>query len=297
MRPGLLDADRDLDPAELPEPDPALLADLGLDRLIAAMTRGDRDLDDIVRRVVPTPLLTVDAIRYRQASVRDALASPDVVRELYGIAVDAVDAERKVWGSAMRNAELVLDRAAEVLGLFLASFRAMRGIEAAHASAFTSPGFTALFELIATQLDDAWLAEADDHVHRLRSRTLHVSARLGPGNRGTGYVLHRRPTPVRGLRGRLGLEERRGTVEVLLRDQNAMNMIAELRALADRPDGRRRPQIGAAGPRLLSDPARGVGVPRRLREPARGPHRGRRHDVSARARRRRRAHVPRHRTL
>jgi hypothetical protein len=137
-------------------------------------------------------------------------------------------------GAARRNAS-PSDRAAEVIGLFLASFRAIRRIEAEHASAFTSPGFTGFFELVQTQLDDAWLAEADDHVRRLRTRTLHVSAHLGPGNRGTDYVLHRRPNVVRSWRGRLGLEERRSTVEVLLSDQNAMNMIAELRALAIAP--------------------------------------------------------------
>jgi hypothetical protein len=157
------------------------------------------------------------------------------VRQLYAIAVDAIEGERKVWGGKMRNAELVLDRAAEVIGLFLASFRSMRQIQADHATAFTSPAFVAFFDLVATQLDDAWLAEADDHVHRLRLRTLDVSAHLGTGNRGTGYVLHRRPSAIQGWRSRLGLEDRRSTVEVLLKDQNAMNMISELRGTVIAP--------------------------------------------------------------
>jgi hypothetical protein len=235
MRSGLLFADRDLDLGALAIPDPDLVTDLGLDRLYEAMSGRDRTLDEIVRAVVPSPLETVEAIRFRQATVADALARPDVVRELYAIAVDAIDAERKVWGGRMRNAELRLDRAAEVIGLFLASFRSMRRIQAEHASAFTSPAFVAFFERIATQLDDAWLAEADDHVVRLRTRTLHVSAHLGPGNRGTAYVLHRRPNAIAGWRGRLGLEERRSTVVVLLKDQHSMNMIAELRGLAIAP--------------------------------------------------------------
>jgi MutS domain V len=235
VRPGLLFADRDLDVDSLPVPDPSLVADLGMDRLYAAMSQGDEFLDELARRIVPAPLGSVEAIRYRQATVTDALAAPEVVRELYAIAVDAIEAERKVWGSAMRNAELVLDRAAEVIGLFLASFRAMRQIEADHAGAFRSPAFVGFFERIATQLDDTWLAEADDHVQRLRTRTLHVSGRLGTGNRGTGYVLHRRPNVIRGWRGRLGLEERRSTVEVPLKDQHSMNMISELRGMAIAP--------------------------------------------------------------
>ena len=232
MRPGLLFADRDLDVDALPEPDPTLVADLGLDRLYPAMSRGDRFIDDVMRRVVPSPLETVEAIRYRQATVADAIANPDVVRELYAIAVDACEGERKVWGRSMRNPELVLDRAAEVIGLFLESFRSLRRIQAERAGVFSSPGFVAFFELIASQLDDAWLAEADDHVRRLRNRTLHVSAHLGVGNRGTGYVLHRRPAAIQGWRGRLGLEERRSSVEVLTSDANGMSMIGEIRAQA-----------------------------------------------------------------
>ena len=235
MRPGLLFADRDLDLDSLTVPDPSLVADLGLERVYAAMSQGDRFLDELVRRVMPAPLGTVEAIHYRQSTVTDALAAPEVVRELYAIAVDAIEAERKVWGASMRNAELVMDRAAEVIGLFLESFRAMRRIEAEHASAFSSPAFVGFFERIASQLDDTWLAEADDHVHRLRTRTLHVSAHLGTGNRGTGYVLHRRPNVIRGWRGLLGIEERRSTVEVMLKDQHSMNMISELRATAIAP--------------------------------------------------------------
>jgi hypothetical protein len=232
MRPGLLFADRDLEVDAFPAPDEALVADLGLDRLYPAMSHGDWFLDEVVRRVLPTPLETAEAIRYRQASVADALANPDALRELYAVAVGAIDGERKVWGGSMRNPEMILDRAAEVIGLFLESFRALRRIQADRAGGFASPGFTAFFELVASELSDAWLAEADADVHRLRTRTLHVSAHLGPGNRGTGYVLHRRANVVQGWRDRLGLDDRRSTVEVLVGDVNGLSMIEEIRGQA-----------------------------------------------------------------
>lgn len=235
MRPGLLFSDRDLEIEALPELDPILVADLGLDRVFEAMAGGDRFVGEVVRRVVADRLHTADAIRYRQATIADALASPDVVRTLYAISVEATEAERKVWGGSMRNAELVLDRAAEVIGLFLESLRSLRRVAADREGSFDSPGFSTFFERIESQLDDAWLAQADEHVRRLRTRTLHVSAHLGVGNRGAGYALHRRPNAIKGWRGRLGLEERRSTVEVLLKDQNGMHMIGELRALAVAP--------------------------------------------------------------
>ena len=235
MRCRLLLADADVDVDALPELDPALTADLGLDRVLASMAGGDHVIERVVPRLLATPLATTDAIRYRQASVRDAAASPDVVRELYTVATDAIEAERRIWGSAMRNAELVLDRAANVLGRFVEAFRELRRIEAEHGEAFTSPGFTAFFRMVATDLDDPWLAEVEDHLTRLRTRTLHVSARLGDGARGTDYVLHRSPSTIRGWRDRVGLEERRSTVKVELSDQNAMNTMSELRATAIAP--------------------------------------------------------------
>ena len=235
MRCRLLLADADVDVDALPELDPALTADLGLDRVLASMARGDHVIERVVPRLLATPLATTDAIRYRQASVRDAAASPAVVRELYTVATDAIEAERRIWGSAMRNAELVLDRAANVLGRFVEAFRELRRIEAEHGEAFTSPGFTAFFRMVATDLDDPWLAEVEDHLTRLRTRTLHVSARLGDGARGRDYVLHRSPSTIRGWRDRVGLEERRSTVKVELSDQNAMNTMSELRATAIAP--------------------------------------------------------------
>jgi hypothetical protein len=235
MRCRLLLADADVDVDALPELDPALTADLGLDRVLASMARGDHVIERVVPRLLATPLATTDAIRYRQASVRDAAASPAVVRELYTVATDAIEAERRIWGSAMRNAELVLDRAANVLGRFVEAFRELRRIEAEHGEAFTSPGFMAFFRMVATDLDDPWLAEVEDHLTRLRTRTLHVSARLGDGARGTDYVLHRSPSTIRGWRDRVGLEERRSTVKVELSDQNAMNTMSELRATAIAP--------------------------------------------------------------
>jgi hypothetical protein len=243
MRPGLLapSADDDLrleapsgaDDAP-PVVDPTLVADLGLDRLLRVMAAGDTYLDEVGRRVLGAPLHGVEAIRHRQASVADAIASPTVVRALYDVTVDAIETERRIWGAQMRNAEFVLDRSANVLGGFTETLRALRRIATTEGTACTSPGFTSLFGLLESRFDDAWLDEVDGHIRRLRSRTIHVSARLGSGQRGTGYTLHRDGSAV-GWRDRLSLEERRSTIEVTLSNQNEMNMLSELRSVAVAP--------------------------------------------------------------
>lgn len=251
MRPALLAAaaGSDVDLETLPVADPTLVADLGLERLFTAMAAGDRFLDDIARRIVVAPLDDAATIRHRQASVSDAIASPTVVRELYDLAVVAIEGERRIWGAQMRNAELILDRSANVLGTFLETLRELRRVANANAEPFTSPGFAALFELLEVRFDDAWLHEVDGHLRRLRTRTIHASAGLGPGNRGTGYVLHRAGRTGQRWRDRITFEERRSTVEVPLFNQNEMNMLSELRSMAVAPTAG---VLRAAAERLLA---------------------------------------------
>ena len=207
-------------------------ADLGLDAIYEAMAAGNEVIDDVVRRLLPVSLGTVDEVIYRQASVRDALAAPALVGDLYRVSDAAIDAERKVWGSTIRNPELILDRAAEVIGILLDAFEELRSIAMASRDAVHSPGFTALFAGLEHDLDEAFIAAGRSHVARLRDRTLNVSAGLGPGNRAASFVLHQREPRAHDLRARIRRAGRGMTVEVLLSNQHDMNTIGELRARA-----------------------------------------------------------------
>jgi hypothetical protein len=95
MRPGLLSPDGDVDIEALADPDPTLVADLGLGRIVAAMSAGDETIERVVRRLLVAPI-PLETIGHRQAVVRDAIACPAMVRELYAVAVDAVEAERRI---------------------------------------------------------------------------------------------------------------------------------------------------------------------------------------------------------
>jgi MutS domain V len=236
MRAGLLFADRDVDPADLPPAWPDLMPDLELERLYAAMAAGDAEILAVVRRVVPTGLAIAEEVRHRQAILDDVLAAPDLARDLYRIAGEAIEAERRAWGGGLRNMELVLRRSVGVLDGFLGSLREVRMVAERHAGSVRSPGLVAFFGRIAVELDDAWLDDAGGQVRRLRDRRLVVTASLGPGNRGVDYVLRRPADRRAGLRERAGLPPARGmSVDVTLHDQNAMNAmnaLAELRSQA-----------------------------------------------------------------
>jgi len=245
MRTQLLFPDQDLVLDELPAPDADLVVDLELERLFAAMSGGDERIASVVRRVVPLGVRggtgfadppTVESIRYRQATVSDALAARATVAALYRLAADAVDAERRVWGSALRNAELVLRRSAEVLSGLLDALQASRDLLGGDREGLRSRAFRSLADRLASEIDDAFLASARAQLARLGEPDLVATAGLGAGNRAAGFVL-RHPDDARSrLLDRVRRDRGRGlVVDVALHDQNAMNALAELRAHAVAP--------------------------------------------------------------
>ena len=62
------------------------------------MALGDRFLFEISQKVMLASLGDPEAIRYRQRVLADCIAEPDVIRQMYGIAVAALQDKRGMWG-------------------------------------------------------------------------------------------------------------------------------------------------------------------------------------------------------
>ena len=87
--------------SELPPNADALTRDLELDTMLATMAAGDRFLFDIAKRALLLSLPDPEAIGYRQQVLTDCLAQPEVVRELYDLAGEALTAEKSCgWASS-----------------------------------------------------------------------------------------------------------------------------------------------------------------------------------------------------
>ena len=113
--------------ADLPSNAEALIADLELDTLLATMASGDRFLFDIARQALLTSLPDPNAIVYRQQVLTDCLAHPDVVRELYELAGEALKAQRSVWGTLLRDSpRTILSTSVAKMELFVGSLRRLR---------------------------------------------------------------------------------------------------------------------------------------------------------------------------
>ena len=98
MKAFLLYKDRDFDlQRKLPWNEQALTQDLELTTLFDAMALGDKFIWNVARTAVLLSVEDVDTIRYRQDILTDCVKNPAIVRDLYTIAVEAIEGKRKVW--------------------------------------------------------------------------------------------------------------------------------------------------------------------------------------------------------
>ena len=188
----LLYRDRDVDLADpLPDNAAALIDDLELRTLFAAMGDGDEYLEEVALHTVLSSLTDIDRIEYRHAVVADAVTNAPVVREMYAVVAAAISTESKIFHSRLIKApEAVLGEARRSLRCFVDPMRRLRRIADRHAGDFASDGFIGFFAMLATEIDDAYLATIDDHLGGLglRGGPL-IGVRVGNGNRGTDHAL------------------------------------------------------------------------------------------------------------
>ena len=187
----------DFDPrAGLPWNAEALTADLALTTLFSAMGRDDDCVFEVVRKVILTGVSgDLETIRYRQEILQDCLNHPAVVRELYSVAVEANEKRRGHYlGFLSRHPDSVLRDALETMATLLDFLRALRRIADVHAERFSSEGWTTFFSMVRRDLDDEYFDGVQSHLEALRFRTGElISAKVGKGNKGRDYVLHRAP--------------------------------------------------------------------------------------------------------
>ena len=196
MKAYLMFPDRDFDPARpLPANADALIADLGLDTLIAAMANGDRLVGDVARVALLTSTeADVDLVRYRQAVLDDCLANPRVVKEIYAVAGAALEAERKQSWHWADSPSSIVGRSRAMLDDFMAGLGRIKSLAAEQAEHFRSPGFRQFFAMLDRELAPDYFETVKTELDRLQfNEGVLISASLGPGNHGTGHSLRRWP--------------------------------------------------------------------------------------------------------
>lgn len=146
MKPFLMYQDRDFDlQQKLPWNEQDLTQDLELNTLFDAMAREDEFLLNVARTAVLSGLGDdLPTILYRQNILKDCLKNPAVIRDIYALAVEAIEKEKKgYWGFYSKHPSSILYRAVEVLQMFMDMLRQLKRVAANHAGKFASEGFSA----------------------------------------------------------------------------------------------------------------------------------------------------------
>ena len=234
MRALLMYPDRDFNlQQELPCHAQALTQDLELDTLLRAMASEDEFLFVVARAALLSGLQNdIDTVLYRQEIVRDCLKNPAVVRQLYDLAVEAIERERKrYFGFFSHYPAAILHGSIDLLQMFIGMLRKLRGTADAQAGRFESRGFTALFAMLQKEFSDEYFARVQEHLTELKfSAGVLVSAELGKGNEGTNYVLRQvRDSRPNWFKRILGKGPPGYTFRIADRDEAGARALSELR--------------------------------------------------------------------
>ena len=183
-----------------------LTRDLELDILLEAMAAKDGFLREVAKNAVLSSLRDAETILYRQQILADCIASPEVLREIYALAYEASESERKVWSVMWeRDASSALHRSTEVLRLCVNPLRRLWRIAVDNGPQFSSEGFQRLFAMIAAELDEEYMRGIEEYIERLEfNNGVLMSAGIGSDCKGDNYVLRETTILRQTWLGRLG---------------------------------------------------------------------------------------------
>lgn len=232
MKAYLLHRDRDFDWDRREPPNAAaLVQDLELPTLLAAMSDNDPSLLGIIRKVMLASTVDQDTIRHRQAVIADCIGNGEVVWSIFKLAGETIEAERKhysVYG--FRSPSLVLHRSVEVMQMLVGSLRKLRDVARDHSNGFASEGFTTLFATLRRELPDGYFTEVERHLKKLKFRGgVLMSARLGDGNKGIDYILRKEnPSPGTWIENLFVRRPKGYAFTLAPRDDNGARALSEL---------------------------------------------------------------------
>jgi hypothetical protein len=226
--------DRPFDPwAALPWQARVLCDDLQLEPVLRAMARDDALLYEVARRALLSSVEQDSAtIRHRQAILADFIVHPGVLHGIYRLVVEANEAARKTagWLNALSPSG-ALGSAIGSMEVFVQALRRLRAIAEDEAPRVTSQGMLRFFAMLTDQLGDAYFAEIEDHLKRLRFRHgVPVSAGIGGGCKGRDYTLRMPASDSPGwLNWLFGPHEEGYTLTLAPRDEAGATALGELR--------------------------------------------------------------------
>jgi hypothetical protein len=233
MKTHLMYPDRDFNPeAAPPAQAQALIQDLSLDTLIETMAAGDNFLQGVAKAGLLQSLVGVEEIRYRQEILKDCLRHPEVLHEVYRLALQAEEGQTKFWlGGGSRYPAYVLHNAIERMEALLVPLKGLRSLAERQRGKFQSAGLQGFFQMLEDELDSGYFDEVHETLKTLKFRQgLLLAARLDAGSKMRDYVLclpH--PRKVSWFRRLFPKRPRQFTFYIDPRDESGGKALSELR--------------------------------------------------------------------
>ncbi len=167
-----------------------LVQDLELNILFKAMSNGDEFIFNISKIALLSSVNSADMILYRQDIIKDCLKNPLTVRNLYSIAVEGIEQEKKTFfGFFSKYPDAILHSAMELLRYFIGTLKKLRKIAQEESSKFESQGFKRFFKMIQTELTDEYFEKIEENLNELEFKSgMLIGVSLGLGNKGENYT-------------------------------------------------------------------------------------------------------------
>ena len=114
-----------------------------------------------------------EAIVYRQRVLADCLEQPAIVRQIYDLAIEALESETEGRGVLWHSdrPDTILHRSVQVLKLHVDVLKRLRQIADEQAEGFHSDGFTRFFAMLSEELADDYLQTVEAASARARVQT------------------------------------------------------------------------------------------------------------------------------
>ncbi len=196
MKVFLLAKDRDFDQeGKLPPNEADLVRDLELEQIFREMAAGDKFILAIVRKVMLTSLCDPAEIIYRQEVLRECIEKPEIIREIYDLALETLAGINKVSFLGVGffskdNPEITLHRAVQQLKYLETMLKRLWDLANKYRLEFHYPGFYRFFRMLREELDEEYFEAIESHLEQLGfMEGVLVSAELGEGHKGKNYTL------------------------------------------------------------------------------------------------------------
>jgi DNA mismatch repair ATPase MutS len=211
----------------------ALKQDLELNTLCNAMASGDEFVSKMAMDVVLSGLYNDEkTILYRQDILKDSLENPIVVRDIYKIAVEALESRNRHWWFLSTSPTSVLYSSLSSMKELMGFLKQLKIIADENTTKFKSEGFIRFFAMLKKELDDEYFAKVINQLWELEFHNgVLISAELGKGNKGSHYTLRKQVNEKLSWMQRILNKKPQGYSFVISsRDESGIRALSELKS-------------------------------------------------------------------